>query len=203
MLNFQSQPPPDPRGHALDLIRCPASRPIRGIITSDDVLGTRTHYFHGRTLPCDDTSCPACTEGMPWRWHAYVGLFAAGTKNHVLFEMTARAVQPLMQYRKAYGTLRGCQLSAHRANSSHNSKVIIETASADLEMITLPDPPDLLKALSIIWNIEFPALAIDGINKDAPALAVNEDHDLKRNSLDALRDRIKHDAVAGNGKKTD
>ena len=179
MFQFSTTPPPDPRGNSLSLMRCAASKSNRGIITTDQLYGCRTHFYHGRTLPCDDQSCPACTDGMPWRWHGYVGLYGPSTGRHVLFESTAKACEPLKKYQAAYGTLRGCEIIAQRVGLLHNGRVTITTKQADLQALNLPDAPNILEALSIIWNIELPAIVVDGTSKGNPAIAVNEDRDLK------------------------
>lgn len=188
MLHFQNEPPVDPRGNNLTLMRCPPNKSIQGIITCHDLVGTRTHFFHGRTVPCDDTACPACEVGISWRWHGYVSLFCERTIRTILFEFTARAAEPLTQYRKAYSSLRGCLMIASRSNSAGNSRVNIRTKPADLEKITLPPEPNLLEALSIIWNIELPAIELDGICKDAPVVAVHQDQELTTNRVKPILD---------------
>lgn len=110
----------------------------------------------------------------------------------ILFEFTARAAEPLTQYRKAYGTLRGCLMNASRSNSAGNSRVTIRTKPADLEKITLPAEPNLLEALSIIWNIELPAITLDGICKDAPVIAVDQDEDHTVNRIRPILDEAAH-----------
>lgn len=198
MLHFQNEPPADKRGNSLTLMRCPTMRHIQGIITCHEMIGTRTHYFHGRTVPCDDSDCPACAAGLPWRWHGYVSLFSENQRRTVLFEFTAAAAEPLTQYRKAYGSLRGCLMNATRATSAGNSRVVIRTKPADLEKITLPKEPNLLEALSIIWNIELPAIAVDGICKDAPVVAVDQDLEL---TADRIKDLLKpYDLPSDNGR---
>lgn len=174
MYQFQSEPPPDGDHHSLCLMRTPTNKGIAGIITSPDLVGTQTHFYHGRTIPCDNEECPACSEGFPWRWHAYCSLWSPATHRVVLFEMTAKCVEPLVTYRKAYGTLRGCHLTAKRATTSPNSRVIIQTKRADLENLSLPDGADILKALSIIWNITLPSLSVDGILKEIPRLNIKQ-----------------------------
>lgn len=181
MLKFNSDPPEDPRGTSLPLVRCPTMKAISGIILSDDLIGTNTHFYRGRTLPCDDGNCPACTDGFPWRWHAYLALYGLSSNRVVLFEMTAKATEPLILYRKAYGTLRGCHLTAKRANSSPNSRVIITTKRADLQATTLPDAPNVISALSIIWNIESPSISVEGINRGAQALTTTRNLNLRAN----------------------
>lgn len=180
MLNFSHDPPPDPRGNSLTLTRTPAGRQLRGIVTCSNLVGTPTHFFHGRTVPCDDTNCEACSCGVPWRWHGYVSLFGPQRHLHYLFEMTARAAEPLKTYRLAHGTLRGCLLSAHRLTSAPNARVIIETGVADLQSISLPPEPSVVEALSIIWNIPLPAITIAGTSKDVPHAHVSENPALRR-----------------------
>lgn len=180
MHNFSHEPPIDTRGNSLQLKRCPTGRELTGIITCSDMVGTATHFYHGRTLPCDSDNCAACSDGMPWRWHAYVSLWGPKVKQHILFEMTARACEPLKAYREANGTLRGCVLIAKRVNSSPNARVLIHTSVADLELNPIPAEPNLLSALSILWNIELPAIALDGRVKDTPAAKVTHNPALHR-----------------------
>jgi len=164
------------------------------------MVGTPTHYYRGRTIPCDNETCPACNDGIPWRWHGYVGLFGLSSHRQVLFEFTAKAAEPLTQFALAYGTLRGCQIKAARANTAPNSRVIITTHPADLEKIHIPEPPNLLEALSIIWNIELPAIRVEGINKGNPSLQIAADPDLqKQTTLNRIRSTIAGNQN-GNGK---
>jgi len=187
MLNFQNELPEDPRGQSLELMRCPPTRAIEGIITSVDFLGCNTHFYHGRTLPCDDSDCPACLEGLPWYWHSYISLFSIQTHRQVLFESTAKATEPLKLYRQAHGTLRGCLMFAKRANSSPNSHVIIQTKPADLADLNLPPEPNILKVLSIIWNISLDGMKINGIVKGGPALSVQKVHEHEKQPLSLSR----------------
>lgn len=199
MFNFQNEPPKDERGQSLPLMRCPTHKPISGIITSTNLVGTQTHYYRGRTIPCDSGNCPACSDGVPWRWHGYVSLFSATSSRQVLFEFTARAAEPLTAYRETYGTLRGCKLTAKRINSSANARVMMQCIPADLAKLTIPKEPDLLAALSIIWNIERPAIAIEGINKNAPALDIAQDPGLQENRIKRILDGTVTPAPNGNG----
>ena len=183
MLNFQTNPPDDPRGNSLHLVRCPTGKLFAGVILSDDMLGTPTHYYKGRTIPCDDEHCPACKDGFPWRWHAYLAVYQRTLHRTVLLEITAKAAEPLKLYRKAYGTLRGCGLTAKRINSAANSRVIITTCRADMQDLKLPDEPNVLEALSIIWNIELPSMCVGGTLKGVSAIMTKRNLDLRNNSL--------------------
>lgn len=174
MPNFSSVPPLDPRGHSLTLKRCPTGKPLVAIVTCDDLVGCPTHFYGGRTVPCETENCEPCNEGVPWRWHSYLSCFQPSTKIHFLFENTARATEPFVLYRKAHGTLRGCCFKAQRLNSRPNSRVYIDTKPVDLEKQTLPEGPDLIKVLGIIWNIPAPAISTDGVLKSVPRCQVDQ-----------------------------
>lgn len=174
MLTFSTELPPDPRGQSLELIRCPVARPLAAIVTSENLIGCRTHFYGGRTVPCTGEDCDAHKDGVPWRWHTYASIWRPVAKRHLLFESTARASEPFILYRKAHGSLRGCLFSAQRANSRVNSRVNINTKPADLEDVQLPESPDLLKVLSIIWNIPLNDMQLEGISKSVPLCQVDQ-----------------------------
>lgn len=68
MPTFSSDVPRDPRGPAFPIIRTPASRPLTAIITSPNLVGCYTHYFKGRTTPCEGADCQLCLQGSePYR----------------------------------------------------------------------------------------------------------------------------------------
>ncbi len=133
--------------------RTPARRPLVGIVTSTDLLGTMTHYFKGRTMPCDRPECEACAKGQPYRWHAYMSALDVNTALHFLFEVTAQAAENFVQYREAHLTLRGCKFKATRWRANPNGRVLIQCKPADLHEISIPPSPDLLAVLSILWNL--------------------------------------------------
>lgn len=60
---FSRDVPTDPRGPAFPILRTPAARPITAIITSPDLVGCFTHYFKGRTVPCEGAGCRLCLQG--------------------------------------------------------------------------------------------------------------------------------------------
>jgi hypothetical protein len=175
MPTYSNEPPNDPRGHSLTLKRTPINRALIAIVTSPDLVGCPTHFWGGRTVPCENPDCEPCRNGMPWRWHSYLSAWDTNTRIHFLYESTARATEPFVTYRKAYGSLRGCHFRARRANSAINSRVYIETQPADLEKIKLPQPPDLIKCLAIIWNLAEPTLDVEGLLKDVARVVVNKD----------------------------
>lgn len=155
MPTFTRDVPVDPRGPAFPIIRTPASKPLLAIVTSFDLVGCYTHYYKGRTVPCDGADCEACHAGIPYRWHAYMSAIKREDQLHCLFECTAQAAEHFTTYRNANTSLRGCEFEARRMNSRTNGRIIIRTRTADLSRIVLPKPPDLIKCLGILWG--FPA----------------------------------------------
>ncbi len=174
MATFSNRPPSDPRGNALDIVRTPTSGRIKACITSEDLIGTYTHFWKGRTLPHDHDACQACKNGLPFRWHAWVSAYTAQEHNHVLFECTAQASQAFVAYREAHGTLRGGVFDAWRPSRRPNGRVVIQIKPTDLTGITLPTAPDLVKCLAIIWNIALPFIDAGAILKGTPSVAVSD-----------------------------
>lgn len=173
MPQFSSDPPVDPRGHSLELRRTPTGRPIAGVITSPNMVGCPTHFWGGRTVPHEKDGCEPCQSGIDWRWHGYVSVFQLTSGDHFLFEFTARTAEPFKLYRQLHGGLRGCLFEAKRVNSAANAKVSIRTKTPDLSNYKLPEPPDLVKLLCMIWNIPTSSCEIVGHVKDVPLVEVN------------------------------
>jgi len=158
MPTFTNTPPPNPRGHTLSLVRVIPAHALVGVITAEDLIGCHTHYWHGRTVPCETPNCKPCNEGQPFRWHAYVTFWDPTTAKHSLLELTAATATRLVEYRLAHGTLRGCYFKAQRANYAKNSRVLLDCKPADLAKINLPHEPNIPSILAIIWNIPDPAI---------------------------------------------
>jgi len=170
MPTWRNELPPEGKNRGYDLHRTPTNGSLIAIITSDDLLVCDTHYWHGRTTPCerecnaegktiDDSQCQACQEKIPWRTHVYVAAFDAKKREHFIFECTTHAAKVLAEYRDAATTLRGCVLNACRPKGEPNSKVCIMTHAADLSKNPLPAAPDVVTALAVIWRLPHTALA--------------------------------------------
>lgn len=166
MPTWSKDVPADPRGPAFPILRTPAFKPLAGVITSPDLVGTFTHYWKGRTMPCEQEACEACKAGIPFRWHAYVSAWTRSTGLHFIFECTAQAAETFTDYRDAFGTLRGCMFIATRMNQKANGRVLIQTKPLDLKTDVIPTPPDVVKCLSIIWNLPPDDLDGGGFNPD-------------------------------------
>ena len=189
MPQFSSSPPADPRGHSLELKRCPPGAPLRGIITCDDVVGCPTHFWGGKTIPHETEDCEPCLAGIRWLWHGYVSAFQPSLRLHFLFEMTARCVEPLTEYRAKNPTLRGCTFEAQRPSGKPNGRVYLKTKSIDLSTIHLPPSPDLVRVLAMIWNLPQPSITPDDPIKNLPAIKVNTHGNGQQWKPEAISDR--------------
>ena len=153
MLNWSTTVPAEPRGPALPIRRTPARGALTAIVTSPDLIGCYTHFWHGSTAPCLADGCPACLENMPYRWHAYMTAAKTDDNLHFIFECTALAARHFTDYRDKFGTLRGCIFEAKRWNSKPNSRILIRCKPADLQERLLPTAPDVRKCMAIIWSL--------------------------------------------------
>lgn len=153
MPKYSNVPPKDPRGYALPIVRTPAGRKFRATITSPDIIGCNTHFWGGKTVPCEAPECEACRNGVPFRWHAYCSAILHPNNLHVVYETTALAAENLVLYRKSHATLRGCLIEAYRWRGAANGRIIIHCEPSAQAPDTLPTPPDLTKCLAIIWQL--------------------------------------------------
>lgn len=182
MPTWSTSLPPERHNMGYSVVRTPDAAPLHLIATSARYVCVDTHWWRGRTVPCervqdadqrtiDDTPCQACMEKQPYRSHVYLSAINPKTGQHVLFECTAQAAIPIDEYLRAHGTTRGMILHASRAGGKRNSKVLIQTASANQARVALPEPPDLCAALTILWRLPRTALpAPDATKTKRPRL---------------------------------
>ncbi len=161
MPKWSSDIPQDPRGQSFPIMRTPTAKPLGAVITCADLVGTYTHFYKGRTVPCEGDHCDPDAHALPYRWHAYLSAYQVSKSLHFLFECTAQAAEPFIEYRAKYASLRGAAFEATRYNSKPNGRILIRCRPADLSGVLLPQPPDLIKALSILWNLPVNELSAD------------------------------------------
>lgn len=193
MLEFETTPPVDPNGQPLPIHRTPSKGMLVGIVTSKTLLGTYTHYYGGRTVPCTHESCEACRDGTPYRWHAYLSAYSFERKLHFLFECTAAASDAFVRYASENESLRGCVFQARRSSSRMNARVQIECHKYSGADRDLPPPADLVSALARLWNIPVTQILMPATRETQNELAVLAN---RENSL------TKATATPGNGEKT-
>lgn len=169
-INWSPSIPLDPRGRAFPLKRTPTNGVLQACVTCENLIGCDTHFFGGRTMPCERPNCEACDKGMPFRWHGYVSAVQHKTHLGFIFEFTAQAGDAFEQYFKAHGTLRGCEFAARRLHSKPNGRVIILCTPLDLTNIKLPQPPNVISCMEIIWNLPHGQVKADTSIGDRPAM---------------------------------
>lgn len=169
---WQTTPPDTPTGNGLPILRTPAGREIQAAVTCHEVLGCPTHYYQGRTIPCEEPDCPPCKEGNPWRWHGWVTAINHQSGHQFLFEFTAQASEPFTQWFKEYGSLRGCLFRAKRLGHRSNSRVHLTTKPLDMTKHPLPDAPNVRKLLSVIWGIPYTEIIEQGTQKHATRIHI-------------------------------
>jgi len=176
--------PDEAQNQSLPIHRTPATKTLTAIITSEDLLATFTHYYRGRTTPCEKPDCEPCRNGMPYRYHAYVSAWSPRSQLHFIFECTAQAAENLVAHRDKYKTLRGCQIEAYRWGKKQNGRVVLHTTPSGVAPSDLPLPPDLVKCLSVLWNIPLPQLDPTAVRKRSPAIVVQPADPLPANGRD-------------------
>ncbi len=169
-----SNTPPDPdEQRALPIRRTPTNGQLRAAITTDDLIGTPTHFYGGHTVPCEPPNCEACGKGIPWTWHGYVAAIQAGSRLHFIFEFTAQVGQTFRDYYDVQSTLRGCLFTAERMHHRPNGRVIITLTPGDLAVLNLPRPPDMQACLGIIWHIPSTSSSVSRDVNNKPIIRVD------------------------------
>lgn len=181
MPTFSTVLPTQQAHQGFDLRRTPPNKPMTAICTAENILVCDTHYWRGRTLPCeretneegktiDVSHCPACEAKQAYRTHVYVSCFDRNTHEHFIFECTANAAKPFQEYVQATGSLRGCLFQATRPKGGPNSKVVIVTNTANLAKNPIPAAPDVALCLAVIWRLPRSGFSIPDQPFAPPAL---------------------------------
>lgn len=151
---WQDEPPQPHEFGGVRLLRVPPRGWTHGTITSHRLIGTYTHFSSRRTQPCSGPTCSLCAEGQPPRWHGYLSILSSSSARHLVLELTALAAQPVAEYQKRHGSLRGATIKAERAGNRPNSPVHVEVTPADTDLRTLPAEVHIRRYLATIWGIE-------------------------------------------------
>ena len=136
------------------IVRAPNTGELNGLILSAHIYGCDTHYFHGRTRPHTEPVCEACEEGSNKRWQGYLALMLTKSRDLALFEFTAAAAAPLVEYEAHNNTLNGAVIRAFRTSVKANARVVIRIERGDVDLYHAPDPPDVQAILARIWGVD-------------------------------------------------
>lgn len=147
------EPEEDDGGSLYQIRRVPAGGSLNLVLISKNVLGIRTHYYHGRTTPCLRANCPACNDGYNPRWHGYVLAVDARAERPIIFEFPAGVWPTFKQYANERGDLRGVMAVATRLGSANNSPVQVTLRGPHKEAHRLPPEQDLWPILCRIFGL--------------------------------------------------
>jgi hypothetical protein len=153
MPNWNTRPD---RGDALapiTIVRTKPGPPNAMIVTSHAVLGVYTHYWKGRTKPCDGPACPACEAMMGARWYGYLAVWHPKSNAIGLLEITPSTTTALDAYEESHGTLRGAKVTTSRANRKINSRLILTIEEGTFSADKIPQPPNVRHQLCKLWEI--------------------------------------------------
>lgn len=151
-IEWNEAPPPERSWAHCRLLRTPMGKELRGIITSQKLIGCRTHFTKGRTTPCLGSACLPCEAGHSWAWHGYISLYEPSHASICIFECTEQAAQQIIRQAAGFGTLRGLHLSARRTANRPNARVLIKLEPHSFPADALPPGVDLMKYLEHMWG---------------------------------------------------
>jgi hypothetical protein len=123
------------------------------IALGDDLVGTQTHYYQGRTTPHREADCPACDAGQPSRWYGYLLVWSPKTKLRAILEITAASAEMYDIYRTQHGTLRAARVIVWRPNGKPNGRVKAILERSEFAANELPTDVDLRPILCRMWDV--------------------------------------------------
>lgn len=154
MANWTSEPQRDPESQPYRITRCPATKELRCIIVSEQLIGTELHYWKGRSTPCTNQACTACMAGQKSRWKGYFQALNESTNVVQIVEVTDRVYDAFAAQVRKHGSLRGhgCRLS--RTNGKVNGPLHVEFDGPKRSPGELPDPAPLTEILERMWELK-------------------------------------------------
>lgn len=146
------RPDPDHLHHNYQITRCSPNGSIKGIVLSDSLVGTKLHYYRGRSIPCTTTECAACESGQTPRWKGYFYLFDPKSRRIEIPEITERCFTPLDAYYTEHGTLRGGRVTIRRTKPKKNGPLELWFGEGNFQTADLPNPENLREVLLRMWE---------------------------------------------------
>lgn len=149
---WTNRPPVGDTKPTTRLVRAIPKRPIRAFVLSGDVSGTKTHYWHGRTRPCNAPDCDACTANNIARWHGYIAIYNTDAHEVQVLEITSSSIQYIERYLVGRQSLRGAHITASRPSGRITGKLhLLLEQTTDLRP-DLPPAPNVRQILERIWH---------------------------------------------------
>lgn len=151
---LSSRPPKAEMAVKIPILRVPARGMAGARILSHDVVGSYTHYAHGRTQPCDGDGCEYCEQGTQRRWRGYLMIVSTKSGAIVSMELTAASMARIDQHFRAHRTLRGSSIRAERKGGRENGELMVFLEAKSDGELDLPKAPSQRKWLEKLWGIK-------------------------------------------------
>lgn len=177
------------------IVRTPARKKTPYLILSERALVMPTHWSMKRTKPCaGEDVCQECKVGTEKRWKVYLAVCTPASGLIEVLELTDRGGQPVLEFQKKNGSIRGRKITVWREGVKDNSPVAALVAPVMDPTIAVPPCPDVREFLYRMWYIkddaddrplfEVPCVVARGVpvvvGEHVPAVNGNGKHRLKK-----------------------
>lgn len=135
-----------------DIVRVKAGKAIMGVMLGHDVVGAYTHWWGGRTVPCNGPDCSPCSKNVELRWHGYLPLYSLKTRDTSIVEFTEACVEVIDRWFSEHRTLRGCVIEIHRPGAKANGELRAKVYDGPLAKAVLPESPQVEEILMRMWG---------------------------------------------------
>jgi hypothetical protein len=145
-------PTPQGDGREWRVLRVPPKGLAGLIVLSDELVGTDTHYFGGRTVPHAQENCQACAAGNQRRWHGYLAVWSPKHNTKWILEITDAAGDTVKKIKQKRPSLRSMSFAGQRVPVKPNGTLIVQLTDSDWAADGLPRAPDLRRMLMRMWG---------------------------------------------------
>ena len=158
MATWTTKPERDPNNTPYRIHRTPATRELRVIIISEDLIGTNLHFWKGRSTPCTGNNCTACQSGHKARWKGYLQALNENSNTVQIVEITDRVYDAFALQKQKHGTLKGLGVRLSRTNGKPNGPLAAEFDGIKRSPGELPEEANLPGILERMWELRQTAL---------------------------------------------
>ncbi|GAG61951.1 unnamed protein product [marine sediment metagenome] len=161
MYKFASDPSDIAIRNGLRIIRTPTNGSLTAMLLNDDPQCLAVHWVGDRTIPhtCDGP-CNYCAPENPLKIECYFGVWLMMEDKVFILSITDYAAQAILKVRRDHGKLRGMVVKCYRPSQKKNGRIDATIYAIDKLVTVAPEPPDVQRHLTMIFNINAKHLAI-------------------------------------------
>lgn len=153
MAHWTTAPERNPENQPYRIHRTPATRELKVISVSQQLIGTQLHYWKGRSTPCTGHTCTACQAGQKARWKGYFQALNEQTNVVQIIEVTDRVYDAFAAQIRQHGSLRGLGIRLSRINGRVNGPLHVEFDGPKRSDGQLPEAAPLIEILERMWEL--------------------------------------------------